>query len=183
MQCTVNLLTVEGASYDSEAGQDIPQCQPGTRIGILSQIAAWAKDVEREEIIFWLHGPAGTGKSTIARSLAHSLADSGQLGASYFFKRGEEGRNSTSLFFPTIASQLINTIPTFGTYLEKSLGKVANAKVERKALDEQFKTLIQDPLSKLFPNKSDILTKIIVIDALDECEQYKRVPEILRLFL
>src|SRR5204863_3367810 len=169
------------ASHDSEADQNIPRCQQGTRVGILKQITAWENDVN-SETIFWLYGPAGTGKSTIARSLAHFLADTGQLGASYFFKRAETNRNGTALFFPTIANQLIKTIPRFRTYLGKSLEKLENTKIEKKALEEQFKTLIQSPLSEILPDESGILTRVIVIDALDECEQPDHISQFLSLF-
>ncbi|KAF4636457.1 hypothetical protein G7Y89_g1629 [Cudoniella acicularis] len=179
-QAAIDLLTVDNALYNSEADQHIPMCQTGTRVGILNRITAWANDVE-SETVFWVFGPAGTGKSTITRTLAHSLADTRQLGASYFFKRGEEGRNDTARFFPTIASQLVDTIPPFKKCLRKSLQKLGNAKVEKKALGEQFKTLILTPLSEIPPHASGILTKIIVIDALDECECYNDVPLICRL--
>jgi hypothetical protein len=170
----------ENALHDSAADQDIPLCQRGTRVAILNRINAWA-DAAESETIFWVSGPAGTGKSTISRSLARSLADTGKLGATYFFKRGEEGRNGTALIFPTIANQLINQIPMFRTCLRKSLEKLGNAKVENKALEEQFKTLLQIPLSELFPDKSGTLTRVIIIDALDECERYDHVSRILTL--
>jgi len=122
-----------------------------------------------------------TGKSTIARTLAHFLEDTEQLGASYFFRRGEQGRNGTALFFPTLASQLIATIPTFKAHLGQSLENPATAEVEKKALKEQFKMLIQDPVSNMSPEKSGVLTRVIVVDALDECECQDDVPVVLSL--
>ncbi|PMD60182.1 uncharacterized protein K444DRAFT_528610 [Hyaloscypha bicolor E] len=46
---------------------------------------------DESETIFWLHGPAGTGKSAISRTIARNFAKTGQLGASYFFKRPGTG--------------------------------------------------------------------------------------------
>jgi hypothetical protein len=50
---------------------------------------------------------AGTGKSTIARTVAQSFASRSQLGASFFFKKGEGERGNASRFFTTIASELV----------------------------------------------------------------------------
>ena len=59
----------------------------------------------RSPKLFWIHGLAGIGKSTIAQSLAESLPE-GQLGASYFFSSQDVDRNTTRALFPTIAYQL-----------------------------------------------------------------------------
>ncbi|KAH7232413.1 hypothetical protein B0J15DRAFT_355321, partial [Fusarium solani] len=98
------------ARYDSSEVRDNPKCLKDTRISIRNKIAEWANE-GTDENIFWLSGPAGTGKSTIARTLADFFAAENQLVAGYFFKRGEEGRNGTARFFPTIASQLVDKIP------------------------------------------------------------------------
>ncbi len=171
---------MENALYNSEANQEILLCQQGTRIGILKHITTWANDITRETI-FWLYGPAGTGKSTIASSFVRSLVHTHQLGASYFFKRGEKDRNGTAGFSPTIASQLISTIPDFKNYLKPSLDKIGNARIEKLALEEHFKTLILAPLSEMPQDKSGILTRVIVVDALDECERYDHIPRLLNL--
>ena len=176
-----NLPIVPSALFNSAEDQHIQPCQQGTRVKIRSQITAWANDINREAL-FWVYGPAGTGKSTISRSIAQSLADTGLLGASYFFRRGKEGRNSASRFFLTIASQLTATVPTFERSLRESLEKPGNTEPETKALSEQFKTLIKTPLSQVFTDMSQpILNRVIVIDALDECEGSKDIRIICEL--
>jgi hypothetical protein len=50
--------------------------------------------------IFWLKGMAGTGRSTISRTVARSLKGTNHLGASFFFKRGEGYRGYAKKFFP-----------------------------------------------------------------------------------
>jgi hypothetical protein len=44
-------------------------CLDGTRVGVLNEIRAWAEG-DTEQYIYWLNGMAGTGKSTIARTIA-----------------------------------------------------------------------------------------------------------------
>lgn len=176
----INLPVAENALYDSAEDQDIPLCQEGTGVAIRKQIADWATNLNAETIL-WLSGPAGTGKSTISRTLAHEFARGHQLGASYFFRRGDEARNDTALFFPTIANQLVHAVPAFRAHLTESLNHLGNVRVEKKALEEQFKTLLQTPLSKMHLDDSVIPTKVIAIDALDECERYDHISRVLHL--
>ncbi|KAH6970500.1 hypothetical protein BKA56DRAFT_529716, partial [Ilyonectria sp. MPI-CAGE-AT-0026] len=77
-----------GASFDSRAEEHNPTCLPNTRVDLLRQIHEWVND-PCAKAIFWLNGMAGTGKSTISRTVARDFASSGHLGASFFFKRGE----------------------------------------------------------------------------------------------
>lgn len=50
---------------------------------------------------------ASTEKSTITWTIAWLFADHRQLGASFFFKKGEGDRGNASRFFTTIASDLV----------------------------------------------------------------------------
>jgi hypothetical protein len=125
----------------------------------------------------------------IARTVAYSLAKVDQLGAGFyffiffnlFFFQKERSRNGTAQNFPAIANQLIATIPTFKTCLRKSLKRLGNAEVENKVSG----TTVQDPYPvhspTYSPGTSGILTKIIVIDALDECERYGDICRICSL--
>ncbi|KAK3614818.1 hypothetical protein LTR22_027657 [Elasticomyces elasticus] len=97
------LVTAKAAMYNSYVKGDSAQCLEGTRTQLLDQIGAWTED-PASKCIFWLCGMAGTGKSTISRTLSHTLNKDCRLGASFFFKRGERERSNAGLFFPTIAS-------------------------------------------------------------------------------
>lgn len=96
------LYTAKGAAFDSLANQNDDICHPDTRVALLKEIYKWADNPDGD-CIFWLQGMAGTGKSTISRTVAHRLAERGELGAS-FFKRearatvaGRRGSSQRSL--------------------------------------------------------------------------------------
>ncbi|KAE9568203.1 hypothetical protein CGMCC3_g15668 [Colletotrichum fructicola] len=132
------------------------------------------------EPFFWLVGPAGTGKSTIARTVADYLAKKERLAGGYFFKRGEQGRNDTTRLFPTLAAQLTDATPPFKSCLRKSLAGLERDAVEKKGLEAQFDQLLWRPLADLSLDPSR-LTKVIIIDALDECERPGHLRQVLNL--
>ena len=102
----IDLPYVEAAAFDSHVDELDARCHPGTREDLLHRIREWAQDPQGK-CIFWLNGMAGTGKSTISRTVAQSFAEDGQLGASFFFKRGEGERGNASRFFTTITLHLV----------------------------------------------------------------------------
>src|SRR5215469_4264430 len=52
------------------------RCTPNTRVAILENIRNWAEDCSIDSPpVYWLNGPAGTGKSTIACTIAHDFDD------------------------------------------------------------------------------------------------------------
>ena len=122
---------------------------------------------------------AGTGKSTVSRTLAHTLDKQQQrLGASFFFKRGEGERGNASLFFPTIATQLAGFIPGFNALVAKALD--TDALLCGRNLQEQFEKLLLQPLLDV-AHSPTIFRAVIVVDALDECERSKDIRVILTL--
>jgi hypothetical protein len=60
---------------------------------------------------------AGTRKSTISRSIAQISDDKGDLGASFFFKRGEGDRGNAGLFIEKIVTQLVQKLPFFAAHV------------------------------------------------------------------
>ncbi|KAG6847220.1 hypothetical protein H0H93_009442, partial [Arthromyces matolae] len=82
---------------------DLPLCSEGTREGVLNQIMSWAKDKDAHQI-YWLNGGAGTGKTTIALTIASMLAkDTSIFSASFFCSRSSESRSDSRLIFPTFS--------------------------------------------------------------------------------
>ncbi|KAF5263420.1 hypothetical protein FOXYS1_5834, partial [Fusarium oxysporum] len=63
------LPVAAGAAFDSHAEEHNPTCLPDTRVELLDDIARWIDDPDAKPV-FWLNGKAGTGKSTISRTVA-----------------------------------------------------------------------------------------------------------------
>lgn len=177
---------VSGAMFDSYADQHKDKCLPGTRTDIINQIKEWAsvESSPHGKCIFWLNGIAGTGKSTISRTMAEFFSQNRSLGASFFFERGEGDRGNAKKLIPTIARQLAIRIPQ----MMPDLQDIARGDpgIAAKSMREQFKTLLLQPLQKLersvlSAQTLSIQTMVIVIDALDECEGDDDIRLILQL--
>ncbi|KAI1323960.1 putative WD-repeat protein [Xylariaceae sp. FL0255] len=172
------LPVAKGATFDSYAERHNPTCLPDTRVQLLKEISEWAMSPVSKSV-FWLNGMAGTGKSTISRTLAKSFSDSNQLGASFLFKRGEGDRGGMSKFFPTIAAELCRHEPALASYVKEAIDSDNN--IFDRAMVEQFKRLFEDPLSKLPTRDRGSGALIIIIDALDECDQEEDIKLLIQL--
>ncbi|KAJ3469714.1 hypothetical protein MRS44_003779 [Fusarium solani] len=173
------LPEADGASFDSHAEEHNPICLPNTRVELLKDVCSWIDD-PHSKTIFWLNGMAGTGKSTISRTVARSRSKQGDLGASFFFKRGETDRGNLAKFVPTLARQLAWSIPGVASAIKKAID--ADPAIVGKAVREQFDKLIRDPLSKAVETSASPPSLVIVIDALDECEGDADIKLLLELF-
>ncbi|KAK8059160.1 Vegetative incompatibility protein [Apiospora saccharicola] len=162
------LPVVDEACYSSDDVQRSPKCMDGTRIGILKEIEGWASN-QSGESFFWLDGLAGTGKSTIARTVADIFSNEGRLAAGYFFKRGEQGRNDSSRLFTTLAKQLAEAFPSLRGCLQASLRDCEKASLEKMSLESQFKKLFSNVDLPLHDTSQQ--SRVVIIDALDECER------------
>jgi hypothetical protein len=172
------LPSAEGAAFDSHEDEHHERCHPETRVDLLRQIQEWAQDPQGK-CIFWLNGKAGTGKSTISRTIAQAFDGSDQLGASFFFKRGEGDRGKAAKFFTTIAAQLVHKVPEMIPLVSKAIN--ADPAISEKRMKEQFEKLILQPLSETKRDTAQISTLVIIIDALDECEREDDIKTILDL--
>ncbi|KAF3313735.1 hypothetical protein TWF173_005807 [Orbilia oligospora] len=170
----VNLPVAEGASFNWYGDDHEPKCLPNTREELLGKIDDWVNGSYSKHI-FWLSGAAGTGKSTIARTVAETYTKANILGASFFFRRGAGDRSNASRFFTTLATNLMQHIPDIRLAISKAIEKEPD--IIRKILKEQFDKLIFEPLSSTKHSERIIL----VIDALDECDDDKDVLTIVKL--
>ncbi|KAK6498032.1 hypothetical protein TWF506_004277 [Arthrobotrys conoides] len=170
----VNLPVAEGASYNWYGDDHEPKCLPNTREELLKKIDGWVNGSSGKHI-FWLSGAAGTGKSTIARTVAETYAATNILGASFFFRRGAGDRSNASKFFTTLATNLMQHIPDIRLAVSEAIEKEPD--IPRKILKEQFDKLVFEPL--LSTKHSGHI--VLVIDALDECDNDRDVLTIVKL--
>src|ERR1700761_2779174 len=84
---TLHHHVVMEALYDSGEQPPEPVCTLGERAEMLQDLKSWFVDKGTEPIL-WLHGPAGSGKSTMAQMFAEDCNKQGRLGASFHVKRG-----------------------------------------------------------------------------------------------
>ncbi|KAF7588235.1 hypothetical protein BBP40_005986 [Aspergillus hancockii] len=149
----VKLRVAEGAFYDSYVNEHEEFGLANTRTELLSHILEWANATEGRPI-FWLNGVAGTGKSAIARIVAYAR-----------------------YLIPTITRQLITR---YRRMVPDVLDAIENdPSISSNFLREQFDKLLFQPLLNLRLNPP--ITTVIVIDALDECDQEDDIQAILQL--
>jgi hypothetical protein len=119
-----------------------------------------------------LSGLAGTGKSTVARTVAREYFEKRCLGASFFFTRGGGDIGHASKFVTTIAVQLASSVPTLHQHICNAIKERSD--IMRQSLRDQWRHLVLGPLSKLDGHNSQS-SYILVVDALDECDDEKNI--------
>ncbi|KLO19747.1 hypothetical protein SCHPADRAFT_39143 [Schizopora paradoxa] len=125
--------------------------------------------------MMWISGLAGTGKSTVAKTIATWAAERGVLGGNYFFSRDMMELRKSSHVIPTIAYHLSDYDSSLTEHITRSLVE-RNGHVLNQEISEQFKRLIEEPLRLAFgPRKRTLL----VIDGIDECDNPKDVETII----
>jgi hypothetical protein len=173
------------ARYDIGGSRE--PCLEGTRAELLHNIYAWINPAEHQfgggstptsvafitsprsetgidqKRIFWLSGPAGSGKSAVSQSICMWTSDRHWLGTSFFFRRGDGMRGNASPFFSTIAHQLASFHPPLRALINEVIQ--ADPDIFRANLETQYLRLLVEPfriLGDTFPSPT------VVVDALDE---------------
>lgn len=158
------MAVLNGVHCAQEAGFwhcDRGGCLKGTRGAVLDKIELWTRSFS-EPPVYWLNGLAGTGKTTIAQTIAERTFAGGQLGASFFCSRDFENRSNLRLIFPTLSVQLARRYTAFRS-LFVPLVK-SDPGITHGSLYNQMLNLIVQLL------KESNISTVIIIDALDECK-------------
>ena len=121
---------------------------------------------------------AGTGKSTIAHTIAAELDEKTDLGASFFFSRGVGQLANAALFVTILAHQLADRIPVLRPCISEAVTR--NPGIVQQDMRKQWKELIVQSIKKI---TTQYRTVIVVIDALDECGCANDMKLILQLLI
>ncbi|KAM6496162.1 hypothetical protein JOM56_008868 [Amanita muscaria] len=153
------------ALHNSSAQDPDRRCHPGTRKTVLSRLQNWIGNPSAAEPIFWMHGPAGAGKTAIAQTIAHSFGRD-KVAATFFFYRSDAARNDGNRLFITLAWQLAFSIPATKCHIVNSLGDQPD--IPMKAVETQFEELIVRPF-RFLNEATPKLSPVVIIDGIDEC--------------
>ncbi|KIK32409.1 hypothetical protein CY34DRAFT_19067 [Suillus luteus UH-Slu-Lm8-n1] len=155
------------------------KCLPGTRTGILSEIIEWINSSgDSVPRVMWLSGPAGTGKSAIAHTIANWFKETGGPGSCFCFDRQEEADRRHEKIFSTIARDLADRDPG----MKRALADAVKGDISLKNtpdIIQQWRKLLMEPLNKL--SASSAGSVLIVIEALDESGGVETRSNLLRI--
>jgi ATP/maltotriose-dependent transcriptional regulator MalT len=129
---------------------------------VFKRIDAWLRE-ENALRIFWIVGPPGIGKTSIASRLCNKYRE---VGAFHFCRFGHLQRTDPIRFVLSIAYQLSTQLPEYQERLNRlKLEQIVHNSDARTIFD----FLIIQPLSGNFPHPDR--TILIVVDALDEASR------------
>ncbi|RXW21873.1 hypothetical protein EST38_g3977 [Candolleomyces aberdarensis] len=169
--------------HDSEERYPPPLCHEGTREAVICRIEGWyGLEIPPEKKIMWVHAPAGHGKTAVAGTVSKKMEsrtdlDFNPVGATFFFWRTSEERNSPARFIITLAYQFTMSIPELAPHIEAAVKQ--NPMVLNKALEVQLMKLIVEPFKSL-GDLDNMPHRLVIIDGLDECinsDQQSRVEK------
>ena len=160
-------VELNSMSYAGGSSLDMEKlCLEDTREELVKEISDWINDVEKDTPrISWLYGPAGTGKSSIAHTIAYQFEELERLGSCFCFDRSQIAERRHQKVFSTIARDLANR----DTALRRQLSAVVHSNAALKNTTDilqQWEGLITKPAMAL--SEAIIGPIVIVIDALDE---------------
>ncbi|KAG9021605.1 hypothetical protein FRB95_001869, partial [Tulasnella sp. JGI-2019a] len=137
-------------------------CLKGTRKPVLARITKWIEKGSHRG--FYLVGQAGTGKSSIAASMAIRENAFKRLGGVFHFTRDDQARNKSAIL--VIARQLSSWQ---SGQLRRAIASAIeeNPDIAQMTPGDQFQKLILGPLESL---GSACPTLVVIFDALDECD-------------
>jgi len=151
-------------------------CTPGTRKRILANITTWAKDSSLEsQTIYWLFGLAGTGKSTIAFTLARRFelagnTDTTALGGNFFCSRQFKETKQAKRIVRTTVYHLALVCKPFANALARCGRFDTIHRDVRTQLEDLLVRPWRESESYRLADPSTPPHYLIVIDALDEID-------------
>jgi len=115
-------------------------CLAKTRLDVIKSVTDWITDESNDQKrVLWLYGVAGSGKSTIATTIAWMMRELHRLGAFFFFDRDIPERNAATLI-RTLAYQLALFDAQIGDEMSRIVESIPL--IAERPLDFQFANLL-----------------------------------------
>lgn len=142
-------------------------CQSKTCLAAIQLVTDWVFDASGDKTnVLWLHGLAGSGKSTLSTTIANFFVELKRLGAFVFFDRDVKERSDPFSVVRTLAYELSLFDSRIRDRVMRAIDE--NAHIARMQLDAQFRELLKQPLESAAAISQEGPI-VIIIDALDEC--------------
>ncbi|KAI5119888.1 hypothetical protein M0805_008559 [Coniferiporia weirii] len=138
-------------------------CPEGEWVSVLGWVKEWADSDSR---VFWLRDEVGSGKRSIAHSVAHMFEKEGRLAGCFFCRGDDKDCHDPLMIIPTLAYHFSKLYEAYRSHILSVLRGEHELKLFQ-SLQWQFELLIEGPLNALSLVPPRPL--IIIIGALDEC--------------
>lgn len=166
----MHILTIQIVNIDADFIINLPHvpslgnhheiCLDGTRVHILDVIRKWSNDPDTDQRIFWLCDVPGSGKSTIAKTMANEWSNTGQLAAQYFFSQYALSFSNSMFFCSSVLKDMTAKFHGLRPLAVKAIRN--DAFLATRDLLTQFEEMIINPIRTLGRRV------IFVFDAIDE---------------
>ncbi|KAH8806827.1 WD40-repeat-containing domain protein [Flagelloscypha sp. PMI_526] len=147
----------------SSFGQQHAPCLPNTRRDVIARLRNLLTNTAGSNVCV-VRGHPGTGKSSVATSLAQEFASAGILGAQFFCRRDQSAVHSARNLWRLVALGLAQTQAVFARALS-SIFTEAAPDVAALPVSDLFDSIIAKPFASLISVTGPI---VVIIDALDE---------------
>ena len=151
-------------------------CMEGTRRSLLNQIMDWAADDSTQGAgsnTFWVYGPPGIGKTSLAHSICARLHQRNHFAGAFFCQRDDPHLSNPGNILLTFIHNLTRKLPPFRSIVARQLRNNPET-----TLTSMAEALLHDFLHSL--PRQPKRTLVFVIDALDECGDTRSRPAILK---
>lgn len=167
---TLNSHIVPEAFHDTAECEHAFQKYPIASWPTINGLVDWVNEPNNANVFKWVYGPAGVGKSTLAKALAIASERANIAVSSHFFSRNSAGCSRKKHLIPNIVYQLVQSIPSFGEHVYDAIQD--DPAIFRRSIMKQVELLILTPLERVQKSTLGYIGPrrlLFLIDGLDEC--------------